>query len=520
MKYVRLAIAGFLALGSMNLGLLASSTTVNAADSQAVWTGTAGDNQFSTAGNWESGIVPTGDVELVFNCVSRAADDYDPINLTNAATFTASIITTTNSTNAEYCKIYTIDTLAMTPTVTLNGVAGQFPWLTIDAVSGATVTSLIDNGSQAQFKSYTVTPVNLNVNTYTSASQCDQFSVKTASLTTIKSGGKIMIADRGTITVESGGTLGVNMSADVSFNNPVTFAAGSKIGEIGMCSGAGVFGEGARTITLSGNIVLNGDVTFELPSYFTVKVTGPLSGPGKFVAGPQNQAALIVESSDNTSGSPNGAIATVDRTVTEITDDKPYDTLSITGSETVVLKGVRGDTYVYEGGILKGTGRTGDLNVYGTIAPGLSPGTITVNGTFTLSPQGTYDAEILNIDNYDKIVATNVDLSGKLNAIFLPGASIKKDQKFTIIDNTGTNPVTGTFQGLAEGAQVVVGTATFSVSYVGGTGNDVVLTALSDAQAPGTPNTGFRAVLSSPVLVGLAGVAAVGSVLWLVKRRV
>jgi hypothetical protein len=47
-----------------------------------------------------------------------------------------------------------------------------------------------------------------------------------------------------------------------------------------------------------------------------------------------------------------------------------------------------------------------------------------------------------------------------------------------IIDNDGTDPVTGTFAGLPEGASVVGEGWLFRISYTGGTGNDVTLTRL------------------------------------------
>jgi autotransporter-associated beta strand protein len=46
----------------------------------------------------------------------------------------------------------------------------------------------------------------------------------------------------------------------------------------------------------------------------------------------------------------------------------------------------------------------------------------------------------------------------------------------TIIDNDGTDPVSGTFKGLPEGAVIQAGGQRFRITYVGGTGNDVVLT--------------------------------------------
>ena len=46
---------------------------------------------------------------------------------------------------------------------------------------------------------------------------------------------------------------------------------------------------------------------------------------------------------------------------------------------------------------------------------------------------------------------------------------------FTIIDNDGTDPVVGTFTGLAEGAYFTVGIDTYKISYAGGTDNNDVV---------------------------------------------
>jgi hypothetical protein len=50
---------------------------------------------------------------------------------------------------------------------------------------------------------------------------------------------------------------------------------------------------------------------------------------------------------------------------------------------------------------------------------------------------------------------------------------------FTLINNDGTDAVVGTFKGLPEGATLTSGGMTFQISYVGGTGNDVVLTRIA-----------------------------------------
>ena len=52
-------------------------------------------------------------------------------------------------------------------------------------------------------------------------------------------------------------------------------------------------------------------------------------------------------------------------------------------------------------------------------------------------------------------------------------------QSFILLDNQGTNPITGTFLGLNEGSTFVANSQSFQISYLGGDGNDIVLTAVS-----------------------------------------
>ena len=79
---------------------------------------------------------------------------------------------------------------------------------------------------------------------------------------------------------------------------------------------------------------------------------------------------------------------------------------------------------------------------------------------------------------YDQLNVTGtVDLSSLGSGLtgtagFTPVAGTT----FTIINNDGTDPVVGTFAGKPEGSTITLSGLVFSISYVGGTGNDVVLT--------------------------------------------
>jgi parallel beta-helix repeat protein len=139
--------------------------------------------------------------------------------------------------------------------------------------------------------------------------------------------------------------------------------------------------------------------------------------------------------------------------------------------------------FVVSGGRLAGSGSIGALTATGTgvVAPGTSPGTIAAAG-LSLATGTTLAIEIAGATagtGYDQLVVGNagtVDLGGA--TLSLPSSTaIAADTVLTIIDNQGSAPVTGTFQGLAEGATVKTGTQYFRLSYAGGTGNDVTLTA-------------------------------------------
>jgi len=96
-----------------------------------------------------------------------------------------------------------------------------------------------------------------------------------------------------------------------------------------------------------------------------------------------------------------------------------------------------------------------------------------INGSTPGSGSGTY----AQLGVVGMINLTGVDL-------VLSGAHIPTSgQTFIIVNNDGSDAITGTFNGLPEGATIanfLGGSRPATISYVGGTGNDVVLTAGGD----------------------------------------
>ena len=118
-----------------------------------------------------------------------------------------------------------------------------------------------------------------------------------------------------------------------------------------------------------------------------------------------------------------------------------------------------------------------------TISPGASrllngPGILTVQGDVTMNSTSTYTVE-LNGPNpgtggYSQLDAMGtVDLAGSTLSASL-GFTPSIGESFTIIHSTA--PIMHTFNGLAEGAMFTIGSVPFRITYVGGSGDDVVLT--------------------------------------------
>ena len=109
-------------------------------------------------------------------------------------------------------------------------------------------------------------------------------------------------------------------------------------------------------------------------------------------------------------------------------------------------------------GTLGGSGTVGAANVFGTIAPGNSIGTLTVNGSFTQSAGSTYVVEVApggGPGTSDLISVTGAPATATIQAgttvsvVAAPGA-YTTGTRYTIL--TAPGGVTGTYTSLVENA--------------------------------------------------------------------
>lgn len=171
-------------------------------------------------------------------------------------------------------------------------------------------------------------------------------------------------------------------------------------------------------------------------------------------------------------------------------------TTTVVQAGTLLVNGAQPTSgVVLQGGVLGGTGVLGQLSATGgTVAPGVSPGLITV-ATATFNAATTFFVELngpVAGTGYDQLAVLggvtlgNATLAGSTGAVHAAGA------QFVVIDKQSPGAVSGTFNGLPEGATVGIGGQTFRISYVGGDGNDVVLTVV--APVPSMPVLGLMAL--------------------------
>ncbi|WP_306606647.1 ELWxxDGT repeat protein, partial [Azonexus sp.] len=239
---------------------------------------------------------------------------------------------------------------------------------------------------------------------------------------------------------------------------------------------------------ITGNVILSADAD----DVVSVLRTGSVAGYFDAGAGTGDDDVLELHSSD-TSLSDNEVNST---SVGSVTAEAWVFDLSTVGASgkyrnfeqlwtydtdvTLIGAGNVGVTMDISSG---GTLKVGDTLVSGTVTAGV--GSLQTKD-LTLEYSGTEDSELVFDLNggstagthYDQISVTGaLTAGGALTLRLGSGFTANLNDKFTLIANDSTDTVTGTFTGLAEGAEITSGAYKFTISYAGGIDtNDVELT--------------------------------------------
>ena len=140
---------------------------------------------------------------------------------------------------------------------------------------------------------------------------------------------------------------------------------------------------------------------------------------------------------------------------------------------------------VKDGQVFSGEGTVNEVLVIepgASIRPGSSPGTLTgddlmmfTGSEYIAEINGTNSGVDSDLLSFNAVDLDNDALGGATLSI-ITNASLTVGDQIMIVENTGLVPINGTFGGLVEGAVVgSQGFAQYTISYVAGDGNDVVL---------------------------------------------
>ena len=225
------------------------------------------------------------------------------------------------------------------------------------------------------------------------------------------------------------------------------------------------------------------------PIFANTLTIGGLSGSGTVQI---NGAALLIGNNNQSatySGVVQGAggLTKIGTGALTLAGANTYQGPTTVNAGKLIVEGSVITATTVNGGTLGGSGAVAAVTVNngGALAPGSSAGILHVLGDLTLNLGATYLVDLngtavgIEYDQTDvtgTVTLANATLS--LQVGFNPAAG----DQFTIISNDGADAVSGTFVALPEGGLLVAGGQVFSISYVGGDGNDVVLAAVPEAQ--------------------------------------
>lgn len=555
MKIKRLGALGAAFVLSLSSLMALSTPFAGAVVTTLYWCDTTGNGNFSNVNNWNTNAdcstgvkqAPAGSENLVFDAskitAAQVGSGYSATANNDLTNLTIGNITVNGTSSSGYGYKITGNTLTITGGITENGLASNYDSIRFDlpitlgadqtfsasqagiifqtgstvgrsAINLAGYKLTLSGGSTTGCVSYVNLPPlsgagsvisnygNLVVLGADSPSYSGSFVVNKGSLRANST--NALGNTSGNTTVNSGGSLIFGIDSNTTFNEPLVLSGTGNgtnatlnvtVPFYGGCSGGGP--TPGLVATLAGPVSFGSNVTYG-GDYDTV-ISGAFTNNGFSIKTAAGSTGKIT-TPQGTSTAPAQSFTVA------ATDKQPTTQVLVGNNQTYVIDGERGDTFVGTGGILKGTGvlKYLSVNTGGIVAPGHSPGCLTVTG-FGLT--GTYQAEIggtTPCTGYDQIKTSdtvNLDATTSVLQVLLYGGFVPKvGQSYTIISNGSSSPISGTFTGLPEGATYTNQGVTYKVTYKGGDGNDVVLTvtAVDASKLPKAPNTGLAAVAAHP----------------------
>ncbi len=274
------------------------------------------------------------------------------------------------------------------------------------------------------------------------------------------------IPNAAAVTVHSDGRLDLNGFPDT-------------IGLLTLDDGASVT-TGVASLTLTGNVVVTGFGP-DTPALVTGKLFLDAPRTVTVADGP-----TAVEAVFDAVLSGVGGLVKAGPGFLRLAGANAYTGTTLVAAGTLEVAGVQPASAVtLTGGTLGGAGTVGPVTATGgTVAPGLglaaAPVTLST-GNLALGVSVYAPLIVGTAGGAADLVAVTgtVNLTGSTLTPTRTGVPVTVGKALVILSNDGVDPVVGTFAGLLPGATLTVGGQLFGVSYAGGDGNDVTLTALN-----------------------------------------
>lgn len=270
---------------------------------------------------------------------------------------------------------------------------------------------------------------------------------------------------------------------------------GAAVGERINFAGSGVNGLGAIRSLGDSNVTITGNINFipSAPWVFgvdgeagSITTTGIIDDQGANRALTKIGAGTLNISGSAANSYSGGTIVKAGTlSITNLSTNPLGDTPTMMVPNALTLENgatLAGSVGLFDPGFSNTVTATGTL-----VSPGFAPGTsigLLKTGPLTLTGASTVRADITGpspFTDYDIILASGaVNLGDSILDVRLNYTPTPGTQFFLIVNDLNTAPVSGTFAGLPEGARFTTGGGVFTISYVGGAGNnDVVLTAVA-----------------------------------------
>jgi autotransporter-associated beta strand protein len=313
-----------------------------------------------------------------------------------------------------------------------------------------------------------------------------------------------VITGTGGLTKAGGSRLTLDGSSSNTFTGTTTVTAGQLR-----------FAKGSNAQAISGPLIINGgevvvDVVNQITDTVPVTVNAPgqltMSGSGGSI---ENVGSLagngtvtltnhsLTVGFDNLStvfsGTIGGTNAFLNKwgtgTLTLNGNNSVSGTTTLGGGGALIVNGTLPNRLFVNAGLVGGSGSINEIAAstgFGSVAPGPSPGGagtgILSTSTVALGAAMTFAVDLngpVAGTGYDRLAVSTQISIGNAALVITRGYAPAQNASFIIIDNASATPVNGTFAGLPQNSILFVDGQPLRISYTGGDGNDVVLTALA-----------------------------------------